>query len=104
MAPNQTQKSASNLQVLFRALGVMGIVCVLAGFIVAIYNHTSFTLPAFILIGLGALMFLLLFIKAELANLKYYLHVIVYSAMVTCICVFAYLFARQYEWKKDLTK
>jgi len=44
----------------------------------------------------GASLFLTLFLKAELANLRYYLHVLIYSGMVLALCVVAYLFARQY--------
>ncbi len=99
MPANQTSK----LQVLFRTVGVVGILCILGGFGIAIY-HASFDLTSNILVIVGLLLFMLLFIKAELANLKYYLHVFFYAVMVTGICVVAYLFARQYTWQKDLTK
>jgi ABC-type uncharacterized transport system involved in gliding motility auxiliary subunit len=105
MAINQNNQpaGATHLQLLFRAIGIVGLLCILGGFGYAV-NKASFNLGSYIVIGIGVLLFLTLFIKAEVANLRYYLHVFVYSAMVGGICVVGYLFARQYTAQKDLTK
>jgi ABC-type uncharacterized transport system involved in gliding motility auxiliary subunit len=90
------------LKLLFRMLPVLGAICLVAGFALAI-AQARFDLPALLALGVGLLLFLTLFLKAEVANLKYYLHVFVYSALVCGICVVGYLFARQYTRKIDLT-
>jgi len=96
------QTPGSKLKFLFRLLPVTGFLCLIAGFGWALYQALDIT--AFCLIGLGHLLFLTLFIKAELANLRYYLHVTIYSVMVLALCVVAYLFARQYTAQIDLTQ
>jgi ABC-type uncharacterized transport system involved in gliding motility auxiliary subunit len=97
------QQTTSKLKLIFRLIPVVGLLCILIGFGMAVklarFNSASYTVT-----GLGALLFLTLFLKAEVANLRYYLHVFIYSVMVFGICVVGYLFARQYTKKVDLTE
>src|SRR5688500_77041 len=96
-------QGGTTLKFIFRLLPVIGILCLIAGIGRAIY-YARFDRVDYVVIGIGIVPFLTLFLKAEVANLKYYLHVFVYSLMVLVICVVIYLFARQYTHKKDLTE
>jgi ABC-type uncharacterized transport system involved in gliding motility auxiliary subunit len=95
--------SENKLRVVFNVLPVLGAICVLAGVGVAMYRErldgTSWGLA-----GAGVLLFLTLFLRAEIANLKYYLHLLLYSAAVMAICVVLYLFANRYTQKIDMTE
>jgi ABC-type uncharacterized transport system involved in gliding motility auxiliary subunit len=93
----------SSLALVTYVLPLLGAACLLAGVGWAVWLAT-FTKPIVALIGVGVLLFFSLFVRAEKANLQYYLHVIVYSLMVGGICVVVYLFAGQYTIQKDLTK
>lgn len=97
------QQNASKLKLIFRLIPVIGLLCILIGFGMAV-RQARFSGPSYSIVGVGALLFLTLFIKAEVANLKYYLHVFIYSVLVLGICVVGYLFARQYTKKVDLTE
>ena len=99
--PNQNTEK--NLKTLFRLLPVAGVLCLITGFVWAI-AHTMLDKTAMVLVGVGILLFLTLFVKAEVANIRYYIHVFVYSILVLGICLVIYLFARQYTQKIDLTK
>lgn len=84
-------------------LPFIGVALLLIGFGWAI-ARAAFDNVALILCGLGLLLFLSLFIKTERANIKFYLHVILYSLLVGGICVVLYLFSMQYAGRVDLTK
>lgn len=97
-----TKQSANKLQLFFRLIPILGVICIIAGFGLAI-SQARFDKASYITVGVGVLLFLTLFIRAEVANLKYYLHVVIYSALVLGVCVVAYLFASQHTQKVDLT-
>ncbi|MCL5269544.1 MAG: GldG family protein [bacterium] len=96
-------KSTNSIKVVFRMLPVVGVLCLLGGFFWAV-RQARFDPTSYTLCGVGIALFLTLFVKAEVANLKYYLHVFVYSVLVLGICVIGYLFVKQYAQKVDLTK
>src|SRR5437868_5563540 len=96
-------QSGNKLKIIFRLLPLLGLLCLIEGIGRAVY-HARFDKADYVAIGAGIVLFLTLFLKAEVANLKYYLHVFVYSIMVLVICVVLYLFARQYTHKWDLTE
>ncbi|MCE5229225.1 GldG family protein [bacterium] len=100
MATNHTD---SMLRKIFMVIPILGLVCLAVSIGIAIHDN-QFTLVTYIGMAVGVLLFLTLFVKAEVANLKYYLNVFVYSALVFGICVVGYLFARQYKHQIDLTK
>lgn len=99
-----TQNLERRLKLLFNVLfPLAGIGLLFAGLVIAIVQaHFTIFSIALCLLGLG--LFLLLFIRAEIANLKYYLNVVIYSAAVAGLCVVAYLFSMQYTKKVDLTE
>ncbi len=91
------------LRLVFMVLPLVGLASLLFSIMAAIIagHFTTWTTAG---IALGLVLFMTLFLKAELANLLYYLNVFVYSALVLGICVVGYLFARAYEPKIDLTE
>ena len=91
------------LRVIFLVLPLAGLASLMASIVAAIYmGHFTAWTSAGIIAGLA--LFATLFIKAEMANLLYYLNVFVYSAFVLGICVVGYMFARAYEPQLDLTQ
>jgi hypothetical protein len=84
-------------------LPMVGGACLVAGLAWAMTKQ-EFSTPSYALIGAGMALFLTIFVRAEKANIQYYLHVFFYSAMVGGICVVGYLFARQYTQQFDLTQ
>ncbi|OPZ07693.1 MAG: ABC-type uncharacterized transport system [candidate division BRC1 bacterium ADurb.BinA292] len=91
------------LKIWFRTLPVIGVLFVIAGFGWAI-RQAAVDPVVYTLVGIGLALFLTLFAKAELANLKYYLHVVVYSLLVFILCAIVYLAIRQYDKQADLTE
>lgn len=98
-----TSNNASILKIIFRAIPVLGLLCLVAGFGYAI-SQARFDGASYALCGVGVLLFLTLFLKAEVANLKYYLHVFIYSFLVLGLGVIVYMFAQKYTKKVDLTE
>ncbi len=93
----------SILKLLFILLPIIGAMALLTGLIIAVI-HMQFSKMAISFSAVGILLFFTLFIKAEVSNLKYYLHVFVYAILVLGICVVGYLFTKQYTKKVDLTE
>lgn len=103
MATNQ-QTNAMKLKLFFRLLPVLGIILIAFGAYRAWSKMVIFDVGVVGSTLLGALLFLTLFVKAEVANIKYYLNVFAYSAFVATICIVCYMFTRQYANQIDLTK
>ncbi len=99
MAKQQSDKLARQI---FMLIPILGLACLIVSIGLAIHSG-EFTLATEAGVLAGILLFLAIFIKAEVANLKYYLNVFVYAAFVCGICVVGYLFARQYKPQIDLT-
>lgn len=100
MAKNQSDKLVRRL---FMLIPILGLACLAISIGIAI-DQGAFSLWTEIGVLAGIVLFLAIFVKAEVANLKYYLNVFVYSALVFGICVVGYLFARQYKPQIDLTE
>ena len=82
---------------------LLGTLCLLVGLVRAVLI-ARVDLFSWALVGLGGLLFLSLFIRAEFHNLRHYLHAIVYTLLAGGICVVIYLFARQHTHQVDLTR
>ena len=100
---NQNKSRSNVLKIIFRSLPVLGILALVIGLVWAVWR-AQFDTTAYSLCGAGLVLFLTLFLKAEAANLKYYLHVFVYSILVFGICIVGYLFVSQYDDQIDLTE
>lgn len=89
-----------------KVLPVAGIMCLLGAFGWAIWGamEYGYLIPgAAMLGGLGILFFLTTFIGGEIANLKYYLRVGVYTVFVLGTVVVIYLGVRLHDRRFDLT-
>lgn len=102
MEHNETKK-ASQLKFFFYLVPVIGIFSLLAGIADAVWA-LGFDGLSVGLIGFGVLLFLTLFLKSEVANIKYYLNMTIYSLAVFAICVVGYMFSKNYMQQVDLTK
>lgn len=97
------KQSGTMLRTIFMFVPLLGLACIILSFVFAVRSG-QFTMPTIVGLILGHLLCLTLFIKAEVANLKYYLHVFIYSALVFGICIIGYLFVNQRKHQLDLTK
>lgn len=104
MANNQQANNAMKLKLFFRMLPVLGIILIAFGAYRAWSKMVIFDVGVVGSTLMGVLLFLTLFVKAEVANIKYYLNVFAYSAFVATICIVCYMFTRQYANQIDLTK
>lgn len=92
------------LRIVFNyVLPFIGALCVLFGVVRAIYV-ASFDRASTTMLGLGLVLFLMIFVRVELANIRFYLHVTLYTVLVAGLCVIAYLFVKEYERPIDLTR
>ena len=99
-------KSAkSRAGLLVAAVPVAGVICLAGSFAWAIWQtYQERVDPGPIALAcLGILLFLSIFVRAELANLKHYLNVSIYSLFVLGICVVLYLLAQSHNPEFDLT-
>lgn len=81
---------------------VSGVLCILGSFAWAALRR--YFEPGSIALGvLGLLLFLAGFIRAEAANLKYYFQTALYTAFVIGICVCVFLLVRRHDVRMDLS-
>jgi ABC-type uncharacterized transport system involved in gliding motility auxiliary subunit len=98
-----SEKRSTAADLIAYLLPMIGGACLLVAIVLAVYKE-GITTASYVLGGIGLVLFLSIFIRAERANLQYYMHVFVYSLLVGGICVVGYLFARQYTFDVDLTE
>lgn len=96
--------NALKWKIIFRSLPVLGFMLLAAGAGHMVYIGRPY-IPDIVALALGILLFLTLFIRAEVANIKYYANVFTYSLFVFIFCAVGYMFARSrssMQW--DFTK
>jgi hypothetical protein len=81
---------------------VAGVFCLLGAFGWAALRR-YFEPGSMALAGVGLVLFLLGFVRAELANLRYYVQTGLYTVFVLGICVSAFMLARRHDVRADLS-
>lgn len=91
------------LGLLGRLLPIIGGALMLGAFAWAMHIERFDAIAAAMGVG-GLLLFMTLFIRVELANLKFYLYSLSYAAVVFCLCGLVYLFAERYPQRFDFSE
>lgn len=97
------KNNATQWKIIFRTLPVLGFLLLTAGAAHMVYMVHPAILD-FIALAVGILLFLTLFLRAEVANIKYYANVLSYTVFVFIFCTVGYMFARSRSVQIDLTK
>jgi len=92
-------KSSRLLRVLFP---IIGIGLLLASFAWAVWIR-HFDDRSMIVGAVGVLLFLTIFVRGELANLKHYLNISIYTAFAAGTCVVIYLLVGRHSFQTDFT-
>ncbi|MFH0793214.1 MAG: GldG family protein, partial [bacterium] len=92
-----------SFRLVLKLLPITGVILLLAGYYFAFERQTFDRLSGSLAVA-GVLLFLTIFLKQEVSNLKYYLNVTLASGLTLGILVIIFMIARNHPQEWDLTK